>query len=60
MATYLAKLGTDRTVIGKILNHKGLSGYNSVTAIYDRYNYEAEKRNAIQNWENCLMKIMQS
>lgn len=58
MATYLAKLGTDRTVIGKILNHKGLSGDNSVTAIYDRYNYEAEKRRAIQNWEDCLMKII--
>lgn len=58
VATYLAKLGIDRTVIDKILNHKGLSGDNSVTAIYDRYNYEAEKRNAIQNWESCLMKII--
>lgn len=58
VATYLAKLGTDRTVIGKILNHKTLSGDNSVTAIYDRYNYEDEKRKAIQNWENWLMKIL--
>ncbi len=56
VATYLAKNGTDRTTIGKILNHKGMSGDNSITAIYDRYSYEKEKRKALQNWEAFLLK----
>jgi integrase len=54
-ATYLAKFGTNRTIIGKILNHKGMSGDNSITAIYDRYSYEQEKRVALQNWETFLL-----
>lgn len=56
VATYLAKIGTDRTTIGKILNHKGMAGDNSITAIYDRYSYEEEKRKALQNWEVLLLK----
>lgn len=58
VATYLAKLGTDRTVLGKILNHKGLSGDTAVTAIYDRHSYLGEKREALENWGNHLEKIM--
>jgi integrase len=34
-ATYMAKLGVDRTVLGKVLNHKGIAQDHSVTAIYD-------------------------
>lgn len=56
VATYLAKIGTDRTTIGKILNHKGMSGDNSITAIYDRYSYEEEKRKALKNWEAFLLE----
>lgn len=58
IATYLAKFGTDRTTIGKILNHKGMSSDNSITAIYDRYSYEEEKRKALQNWETYLIKYI--
>lgn len=58
VATHLAKLGTDRTTIGKILNHKGLAGDNSVTAIYDRYNYSKEKRKALDQWEKQLLSII--
>ncbi len=58
VATYLAKMGTERTTIGKILNHKGMSGDNSITAIYDRYSYEDEKRNALQSWEHYLLEIL--
>lgn len=60
VATFLAKLGTDRTTIGKILNHKGISGDNSITAIYDRYNYSNEKRQALQEWEFRLIEIVNS
>lgn len=58
VATYLAKIGTSRITIGKILNHKGMSGDNSITAIYDRYSYGKEKRKALHNWETLLLKCI--
>ena len=54
MASNLAEMGVNRTVLGKILNHKGLSGDNSVTAIYDRYDYLEEKRKALEEWSHRL------
>lgn len=58
VASYMAELGTDRTVLGKILNHKGLAGDDQVTAIYDRYEYMDEKRNALENWSIHLKGII--
>lgn len=57
-ATYLAELGTERTVLGKILNHKGLAGDDQVTAIYDRYDYLDEKRKALNIWSRRLQDIV--
>lgn len=57
-ATFLAKLGADRTVVGKILNHKGLANDSAVTAIYDRYSYAEEKRAVLDNWNNKLQEII--
>lgn len=57
-ATHMAKLGVERTVLGKVLNHKGLSGDNSVTAIYDRFDYMDEKRIALQRWSDHLYAIL--
>ena len=54
MASGLAELGTSRTVIGKVINHKGISGDNSVTAIYDRYDYLEQKREALETWSQRL------
>lgn len=54
MASNLAEMGVNRTILGKILNHKGLSGDSSVTAIYDRYDYLEEKREALENWGQSL------
>src|SRR5699024_3083014 len=56
-ATYMAKLKVDRTVLGKILNHKGLAGDTQVTAIYDRHTYMDEKRQALQIWSDHLKQI---
>lgn len=58
MASYLAELGTDRTVLGKILNHKGLAGDDQVTAIYDRYDYLEEKRKALNLWSLKLTELI--
>ena len=45
-ATGLARLGIDRLLISKLLNHAD----RSVTAIYDRHAYLAEKRAALAAW----------
>lgn len=57
-ATYMAKLGINRTVLGKILNHKGLAGDGQVTAIYDRHSYIEEKQKALSLWADHLQKIL--
>lgn len=58
-ATYMAELGTDRTILGKILNHKGLSGDSQVTARYDRHGYMDEKRRALNRWSHKLQQIIE-
>ena len=58
VASNLARLGTDRTVLGKLLNHAGLAGDSAVTAVYDRYEYMKEKRIALAKWERELDQIL--
>jgi integrase len=53
-ATYMAKLGVERVVIAKILNH----AETEVTAIYDRHRYDAEKRRALDLWGERLKAIV--
>jgi integrase len=57
-ATYMAEMGTDRTILGKVLNHKGLAGDSQVTARYDRYSYMKEKRRALTRWNQKLEQII--
>jgi integrase len=54
-ATYMAKLGVDRVVIGKVLNHAEAE----VTAIYDRHRYDLEKRRALELWAARLKEIVE-
>lgn len=58
-ATYMSQLGVNRVIVGKTLNHKGLSGDGLVTAIYDRYSYLDEKRQALERWGNELRQILE-
>lgn len=53
-ATNLARLGVDRVVIGKVLNH----AEQEVTAVYDRHRYDAEKRRALELWGQRLAAII--
>jgi integrase len=57
-ASNMAKLHTDRTVLGKILNHKGLAGDDQVTAIYDRHEYIPEMHEALERWSIQLKHII--
>lgn len=57
-ASFMAKIGVSRTVLGKVLNHKGLAGDSRVTAIYDRHEYLEEKKLALENWAIHLNGIL--
>lgn len=58
VASHMAELKIDRTVLGKVLNHKGLAGDTQVTARYDRYDYMREKREALMLWNHKLQGII--
>jgi integrase len=53
-ATNLARLGVDRVVISKILNHSE----GGVTSIYDRHARDDEKRLALERWGQRLQAIV--
>jgi integrase len=53
-ATNLAKLGTDRIVISKILNHAEAG----VTSVYDRHQYDHEKSRVLDRWGKRLQAIV--
>jgi integrase len=53
-ASNMAALGINRLVISKILNHVE----TSVTSIYDRHGYDAEKRHALEVWAAHLEGIL--
>jgi integrase len=54
VATNLTKLGIDRLILQKIINHSE----RGVTQIYDRYSYMDEKREALQKWADRLDEIV--
>lgn len=58
VATRMAGLGVPPQVLSKILNHKKPGEGSIITAIYDRYNYEDEKRKALNKWSNELDRIL--
>ena len=53
-ASYMAAAKVPRLVIGKILNHTE----RDITASYDRFAYDAEKRQAIKAWEHRLAAVV--
>lgn len=56
--TGLAALKVPPHVADHILNHKG-SVRSSVSAIYDRYDYLDEKRNALERWATHIDQLTQ-
>ena len=53
-ASGMTRMGINRLVVSKILNHVD----GSVTAVYDRYSYDAEKRHALDAWGRRLEEII--
>jgi integrase len=54
-ASLMASGGVPRFVISRILNH---SEEKNITAVYDRYGYDAEKRAAMEFWNRQLTAIL--
>lgn len=53
-ATMIASSGAERAHVKRILNHSD----GSVTAIYDRYSYQNEKRHYLEKWARMLERIV--
>jgi integrase len=56
-ASYMGEAGVDRFHIAHVLNHRSVT-HNTVTAIYDRYHYDKEKRSALEKWAEVLSGIV--
>jgi integrase len=48
-SSFMGEAGADRFHIAYVLNHRSVT-HNTVTAIYDRYRYDKEKRAALDKW----------
>lgn len=57
-ATNVVRVGYNRTIAGKIMNHKQLAGDNLITAVYTRYEYMEEKREALQAWADHIKNLL--
>lgn len=55
-ASGMARLGVAPHVIEKVLNHK-TGQISGVAAVYNRYGYETEKRDALARWAENLTKL---
>jgi integrase len=56
-ASYMGEAGVDRFHIAHVLNHRSVT-HSTVTAIYDRYRYDKEKRAALEKWAEVLSEIV--
>ncbi len=57
-ATIMADLGVVPHVIGHVLNHRTVTKAKITDRIYNRYEYDREKREALELWERRLIAIL--
>jgi len=57
-ATNMAQLGTPPHVVEKLLNHR-TGTISGVAAIYNRYQFMDEMRQAIEKYDHHLAKLLQ-
>jgi integrase len=53
-ASHMTSMGIPRATVAKLLNHAD----RGVTAVYDRYGYDREKREAVEAWARRLEAIV--
>jgi integrase len=56
LASGLGQLGFNRLIQDKVLNH--ITADRSISAVYDRYAYLKEKREALETWADHLQMIV--
>jgi integrase len=54
VATEMGRLGVAQSIVGKVLNHAD----RSITAVYNRYDYLTEKRQALDSWAAYLNEML--
>ena len=52
VGTGMAREGISRGTLSEVMNH--VDGGPRATVVYDRYNYDTEKRKALETWGRCL------
>ena len=57
-ASCMGESGVDRFHIAHVLNHRSVT-HSTVTAIYDRYRYDKEKRAALEKWAEVVSGIVE-
>ncbi|MBU2772621.1 site-specific integrase [Acidithiobacillus ferrooxidans] len=55
-ASHMASMGTQPLVISRLLNHKE----GGITQIYNRYSYDKEKREAMDQWADRITEMVDS
>jgi len=53
-STGMARLGVPQHITELLLDHRSGTTMSAVAAIYNRYNYEAEMRDAVAKWEKHI------
>ena len=53
----MAEAGVSRDHIAKVLNH--VEAGPAATRVYERYDYDAEKREALERWARRLQAIVE-
>ena len=56
--TFMSQLGVPRDVRGRVLNHGGKRSGNLTDGVYNRYEYDAEKRAALELWADALDSML--
>ena len=58
VGTYMSQLGVPSDVRERILNHGGKRAGNLTDGVYNRYEFDAEKRAALELWADALDAIL--
>ena len=57
VASGMARLGVGLHVVERILGHVSGATVGGIVSVYQRHSFEAEKREALQQWADYLAKL---
>lgn len=58
-ATHMEEIGISPFIIGHVLNHVSATRASVTSRVYARYNYDKEKREALNLWASRLVAILE-